>query len=62
MGFAAKYLAIVTPLAIIVDWYDIPMRISLAIQVALYAQPDAKIANGMYWTDFWLRLATALIS
>lgn len=59
MGFAAKYLAIVLPIA---NWYDIPMRISLAIQVALYAQPDAKIANGMYWTDFWLRLATALVS
>lgn len=52
MGFAAKYLAVTLPFAIIVDWYDIPMRISLAIQVALYAQPDAKIANGMYWTEF----------
>jgi len=26
------------------------------IQLALYAQPDAKIANGIYWTGVWVRL------
>lgn len=38
------------------------MKIATIAQVALYCQPDAKIANGMYWTEFWLNLATTLLS
>jgi hypothetical protein len=38
------------------------MKIATVAQLALYCQPDAKIANGMYWTNFWLNLATSLLS
>lgn len=32
------------------------------VQLALFAQPDAKIANGIYWTRVWLTLAMWLVS
>jgi len=30
--------------------------------MALFAQPDAKIANGIYWTEFWLNLVGKFIN
>lgn len=36
-------------------------KLSFAVSLALFAQPDAKIANGVYWTNFWLDLASKLI-
>ena len=35
---------------------DIVWRVS----IALYAQPDAKLANGIFWTEFWVKLALQL--
>ena len=32
-----------------------------AVCLALCAQPDAKVANGMYWTNVWLMIARNLI-
>jgi len=29
-------------------------RLTFLFTLALFAQPDAKIANGIYWTHFWL--------
>ena len=37
-------------------------KISYTIALALCTQPDAKIANGMYWTNFWLTLLQSLLS
>jgi len=30
--------------------------------IALYAQPDAKVANGLFWCHFWLDLAISIIT
>jgi hypothetical protein len=38
------------------------MKTATVAQVALYCQPDAKLANGIYWTNFWMDLATKLFS
>ena len=37
-------------------------RAMYIVQLALFAQPDAKIANGIYWTRVWLSLAIGLVS
>jgi hypothetical protein len=37
------------------------VKIAIIIQVVLYCQPDAKIANGMYWADFWLNLVQRFV-
>lgn len=38
------------------------MKIVAIAQTVLYLQPDAKLANGVYWTKFWIALATQLVS
>jgi hypothetical protein len=38
------------------------MKIATVAQVALYCQPDAKVANGCYWFNFWMDLATKILS
>lgn len=30
-------------------------------QMALAAQPDAKMANGLHWLGFWLKMAAIII-
>lgn len=37
-------------------------KIAIAIQFALYCQPDAKVANGIYWAEFWWHLARRILS
>ena len=32
------------------------MRAVCILTIALYAQPDAKVANGIFWTNFWLSI------
>lgn len=36
-------------------------RLAVMLQVMLFCQPDAKVANGMYWFNFWLNLASKLV-
>lgn len=37
-------------------------KLAFVAQMALFAQPDVKIANGIYWTEFWLHLAAKLLT
>lgn len=37
------------------------VEVLIVVQLALYAQPDAKIANGVYWTQFWLDVAAKIL-
>ena len=37
-------------------------KLSYAITLALCTQPDAKIANGMYWANFWLTLLNNILN
>lgn len=37
-------------------------KIATIIQTALYCQPDAKIANGIYWFNFWLNVASKILN
>lgn len=37
-------------------------KILYQAQVFLSSQPDAKIANGLFWSHFWLRKAYWLYS
>lgn len=37
------------------------MKIATVVQVALYCQPDAKIANGLFWTEFWFNLLLRIV-
>lgn len=41
--------------------YLIIFKLAYVLQVALYAQPDAKVANGVYWTEFWLHIAEKIL-
>lgn len=36
-------------------------RMVFEIQKFLYAQPDAKVANGIFWANRWLGVATTLL-
>lgn len=36
-------------------------KILYTIQVALYVQPDAKVANGVFWTKFWIGILAAIL-
>lgn len=38
------------------------VTIAMAAQTALFCQPDAKVANGMYWTEFWLTLCAGILT
>lgn len=37
-------------------------KILFAIQLALYVQPDAKVANGLYWTEFWINISANILN
>lgn len=37
-------------------------RLMFEVQKFLYAQPDAKVANGVYWTNVWIGVAATLLS
>lgn len=38
------------------------VKVAIIIQTVLYLQPDAKLANGVYWAKFWMNLATSIVS
>lgn len=56
MKFGLKYLAIMFPLTAAISWYDVPVKISQFLLAMFFAQPDAKIANGAFWAQFWISL------
>lgn len=37
------------------------LRVIFLVELALFAQPDAKVANGIYWTNFWLGIIGRLV-
>lgn len=38
------------------------IKIATVVQTVLYCQPDAKIANGMFWAEFWMKLLWSIVS